>query len=480
MDHLIDCVSKRLAVLMLVLVVALFAVPFSATQTAYAGGSYDYNFVTGANDDGTVYPGSKLKVDVSSLTDIFGSAFLMGYMNGEIEVVWRVGDANEPDGFDGGAYTFSYTVKDGDVGKEITFFTLSVGNVDTSYNNNSPSYKVIANPESGGSGESESGGSGESGGSESTTPSGTAPSLKDVVMEFDSVAAGEIRLTLLNNGSDSHSVYGVQVKYNGNIVWNADSHNYAENKYVTVPYGQTVKFEYRVYRASKYNSAEADRVYSEWTTASAISKKLAKPKVSVTKISAKKAGIKWEAVAGATGYKVYANNKLIKTLSGSKLKYVYTKAGAGSKKYSVQAVIKNSAMSKAVKGPKSAAKKGKSNTRKYSYSKNPKTKPSFTAKFDVAKITLKGNTYTVTGYVLNNRIYDLQKYKRLDFTIYCDGKKVAHKVFKNLKCSVGAGDYKKMTIKLKGKGGVDFRNADGITFRYEVQPYWKGIGVWTP
>jgi hypothetical protein len=83
----------------------------------------------------------------------------------------------------------------------------------------------------------------------------------------------------------------------------------------------------------------------------------------------------------------------------------------------------------------------------------------------------------VTGYVLNNRIYDLQKYKRLDFTIYCDGKIVDYKVFRNLKCHVGAGDYKKMTIRIRGKGGVDFRNADGTTYKYIVQPYWSSIGT---
>ena len=167
----------------------------------------------------------------------------------------------------------------------------------------------------------------------------------------------------------------------------------------------------------------------------------------------------------------------MKTLSKKKTSYIVKGKGAGSAKYKVAAIIKSG---KTYAGPKSKAKKGKVNARTYNYSKNYKAVKLFQAHYSISRITLEGNTYTITGYVLNNRMFKMLRYKNLDIKLYCDGKKVAHKKFKNLK--VGCPDYgcKKLTIKIKGKGGVDFRNATGITYSYTSTPYWEVAGTKQP
>ncbi len=202
----------------------------------------------------------------------------------------------------------------------------------------------------------------------------------------------------------------------------------------------------------------------------------AAPNLSVTKISKNKVGMRWSAVANAAGYKIFKGNKLIKTVGPAQTTLLYKNKGAGSAKYKVAALIQTAGMANPVQGPFSKAQKGKKNERHYVHSIKVNTVTYGYAPFRVKKISLSGNTYTITGHCVNNRLFKMKKYKVLDLTVYCDGKVTAHKKFKNLTVNCKAYGAKKITVKIKGKGGVDFRNAQGKTLHWAVQPYWEFVG----
>lgn len=304
------------------------------------------------------------------------------------------------------------------------------------------------------------------------------PSNSDVSVAAKSSKAGTVDISYITV-NDGYSVFGIQVEYNGKVVIDADSSRaYSDSKSIKVPYGKSVTLKYRVYRTATVNADKGTRVYAQsWKTLTAKSAKLKKPALKVTKISSSRVGLVWTASPGATGYKIYKGNKVVKTVKGSKTRYIYKKAGAGNAKYAVQPVIKNSLMKKTAAGPKSKLKKGGANKRKYNYTTNVNSIRYANIRYSISQISLKGSTYTVTGYVLNNRIFDLQKFKKLQITIYCDGKVMAKKTFRNLKCPVKAGDYKKFTVKVRGKGGVDFANAEGNTYYATWEAYWKTVGA---
>ena len=316
----------------------------------------------------------------------------------------------------------------------------------------SPDYKVTAE-ESGGEG-------GDSGGGD---PGVTPPSWDAGEVKFYSTTPGTTTVK-----ATSFDYISIEVRQGNTVIIN-DYLAYYGSKEVTVkiPYVGSTAFKYRFYDS-------VTGATTAWRTVNASSIKLAKPTLSVTKIAAGSAGLSWDAVKGATGYKVYKGKKLVKTLGAGKTKYVYKKKKAGTAKYSVSAVIKSAG--KTYEGPKSKAKKGKANFRKYSGSKNYNSVKYGVAPFSIIKIELSGNTYTITGYVLNNRMFKMLKYKKLEITLFCDGKKVAHKKWKNLK--VNCKDYasKKLVLKIKGKGGKDFRNATGTTYNASWTPYWQSVG----
>ena len=99
------------------------------------------------------------------------------------------------------------------------------------------------------------------------------------------------------------------------------------------------------------------------------------------------------------------------------------------------------------------------------------------APYKITKVSLKGNTYTITGYVVNNRAFKMIKYQKLKITLYCDGRKVGQKTFKNLRVNCGAKKVKKLTIKVKGKAGVDLRHNSGTTYSAAWPPYWETVGA---
>ena len=301
---------------------------------------------------------------------------------------------------------------------------------------------------------------GDSGGGDSGV---TPPSWDAGEVKFYSTTPGTTTVK-----ATSFDYISIEVRQGNTVIIN-DYLAYYGSKEVTVkiPYVGSTAFKYRFYDS-------VTGATTAWRTVNASSIKLAKPTLSVTKIAAGSAGLSWDAVKGATGYKVYKGKKLVKTLGAGKTKYVYKKKKAGTAKYSVSAVIKSAG--KTYEGPKSKAKKGKANFRKYSGSKNYNSVKYGVAPFSITKIELSGNTYTVTGYVLNNRMFKMLRYKKLEITLFCDGKKVAHKKWKNLK--VNCKDYasKKLVLKIKGKGGKDFRNATGTTYNASWTPYWQSVG----
>ena len=299
------------------------------------------------------------------------------------------------------------------------------------------------------------------GGDDPYSGGGTPPSWDAGSVKFVSTTPGTVTIT-----ATSFNYISIEVRRAGEVILNDYLGYYGDKSVtVTIPYVGQTAFTYRFYTTEGT---------TEWKTAHATSSKLAKPTLSVTKIAAGSAGLSWSSVAGATGYKVYKGKKVIKTLGAGKTKFVYKKAKAGSAKYSVSAIIKSAGNT--YEGPKSAARKGKGNFRTYSGSKDYNSVKYGIAPYSITKIELKGSTYTITGYVLNNRMFKMLKYKKLEITLYCDGKKVAHKKWKNLK--VNCKDYasKKLVLKIKGKGGKDFRNATGTTYHAEWTPYWQSVG----
>lgn len=476
-------ITARIAVILLSVAVLISFMPVTGLQSAYA--TIDVTQEGTINITPTVKYESNPRVVVSW---DFNSGLTAGSY---VERYDAASDTSSNVGSVSSDYSYKLFYDNNVVPGNVYLYRIVNG---SNYTNWSAPVEVPAASESSDSGSSDNSGSGGAGGSSDSgsTDSGASdsgssgsssgstaaekPKLSDVTVGLTSSAAGKIDIVYLSNGSDQYAVYGLQVKYGSKTVLDADTGYSSGTKSVTVPYGKTVKFKYRVYRARTVNSKESDRVYSDWGTLKGKCATLKKPTLSATKISSSKVGLAWNRVPGATGYKIYCGSKLIKTIKkGSTVKYTYTKSGAASKSYRVRAVLKNSKMKKAVMSGYSKAKKGKENSFKDSYSTSIKSMKYATAKFDVSKVSLSGSTYTLTGYVLNNRIFDLVKYQNMQVTVFCYGKKVASKKFRNLKCSVKAGDVKKFTIRLKGKSGVDLRNGGTFTIT-GVEPYWKSVG----
>ena len=178
--------------------------------------------------------------------------------------------------------------------------------------------------------------------------------------------------------------------------------------------------------------------------------------VTVTKISAKKVSITWSGVSSAAKYKVYRGKKCVKTTKATRVKLSGKKYVKG--KYKVVAI--NS------KGKKAASKwvKPKANAKVWGVNLNPKTRKAIRCDYTIKKVSLKGKTYTVTGYAVNtSTISTATKYRKLVVKITANGKVVAKKTIKNKKLNIKPYGKKKITIKIKGKAGVDLQ-ADNVSW----------------
>ena len=206
------------------------------------------------------------------------------------------------------------------------------------------------------------------------------------------------------------------------------------------------------------------------------SAKVGKPtNVRATKISSKQAVVRWSFASGATGYAIYKGSKKFKTVKGNVTKYTVKGSGAGSAKYTIQALVKSKEEKKTFAGKKSKAAKPGKNEARFSVSTNPRDYSYRTCKFIVTKVSLSGSTYTVTGYAVNNRLFDMVKYRSLQINISTDGATVANKTLKGVRVNVKGGidgHSKKMTFKIRGKAGADLRN--GTCTRWtSADPVWN-------
>ena len=183
--------------------------------------------------------------------------------------------------------------------------------------------------------------------------------------------------------------------------------------------------------------------------------KLGKNKVYATKISAKKASVRWSGTDGASGYRILKGNKKVKDVGSGKRKYVVKGKGAGKAKYKVIPFVK--AGGKMYKGTSSTAK-----PKKNQFVTSNTGKPNgwvVEAVYRIKKVSLKGSTYTITGWGVNRAKYTkLKKFKKIKITLYCDGKKVLNKTIRNKRVNLKPQRGKKMTFRLKGKAGADLAN----------------------
>lgn len=154
---------------------------------------------------------------------------------------------------------------------------------------------------------------------------------------------------------------------------------------------------------------------------------------------------------------VYRGSKKIKTIKSNgkaTITFNYSVKKANSYKYKVKAVCaKKTSINKST-----SAKKPKSNTYKRSGRLNSnidQITPYATAKFVPWQVTYYDKKIKVTGYVVNNRMFKLKKYK-FKVYVYNNNKKIATKTvtYKNIKKYA----KKKVTITIKTKKKPDFVN----------------------
>ena len=154
---------------------------------------------------------------------------------------------------------------------------------------------------------------------------------------------------------------------------------------------------------------------------------------------------------------VYRGSKKIKTIKSNgkaTITFTYSAKKANSYKYKVKAVCaKKTSITKST-----SAKKPKSNTYKRPGRLNSNINqitPYATAKFVPWQFSYYDKKIKVTGYIVNNRMFKLKKYK-FKVYVYNNNKKIATKTvtYKNIKKYA----KKKVTITIKTKKKPDFVN----------------------
>ena len=254
----------------------------------------------------------------------------------------------------------------------------------------------------------------------------------------------------LNDDPDVYTTYKKIVKLyrNGKLVGTLNTEGYeVVFKNIPVSYGKNDTF-----KAALFMDIEGVEIAGPTTTFKTTSEKVPNIKAFATKISSKKVYLRWQQVGGVSGYYIYMGKKKVKTVGAKTTKKMISKKKAGKSKFKVVPFVK---VGKTIYKSTSNNAKPKNNQYKWPRNLNVKTYRYATCDFVVTKISLSGKTYKVTGYAINNRMFDAKKYKSLKISLKVDGKKAFSKKFKNKKIKVKEYSKKKFTFKIKGKAGKD-------------------------
>ncbi|MEA4922119.1 MAG: hypothetical protein VB031_01990 [Eubacteriaceae bacterium] len=270
-------------------------------------------------------------------------------------------------------------------------------------------------------------------------------------------AAGKANFSVRANTIDTAYSKGIYIFANNeSYEMRALSSSSLTTGHIKIPYSKSTTIKVvpiiQVYgNTASYDIQASDQAFTQTVS----SPKPAKPTIYVTKLSKSTVGIGWNGVEDATGYKIYRGSKLVKTVGSKTRHFTYKKKKAYKYKYTVCAYVKEG--SATAYGTKAKSKKPASNYAKFGGSIGIDNHSYMTCDYVVKKITASGNTYYVTGYAVNNRIFKAKKYKKLKITIYCNGKKVAKKTYRNKKINVKPERAKKIKLKIKGKSNQDLK-----------------------
>ena len=430
--------------------------PAGGNFALQGGGEFDISGVpvSGLNPDGTADVDTTISISLEDLKKV-DAGFGTLYSAGKLECYWQVADdasyANSsriPTSTAGGQ--FSIEVKPEYAGKYLTFYTDC--NDDSAYSNNTAPIKVnafsihiVSGPEI-----------------ESVLYGGN-PVMKNVYVSISGWGQYYIK-----NEHNTTTVYKrtVELAVNGAKVGEQTTSEYSATLVfpgVAVPYGQDSTLE-----VTMHMSIWGQDISSATKSYKIPASTLGENTVTATKISAKQAIVRWTGVSGAGGYRIYQGKKLIKQVNASTLKCTVKRKGAGSAKFRVVPAI--TANGKTYTGSSNTAKP-QANKAKFNVSTSYSSASYMTCPFRITNISLSGKTYTVTGYALNNRIWDMQKYKKLKVGLTVDGKKAFSKTFKNVPVNVKELASKKITLTVKGKAGMDLRNGT-LSTTVSQTPKW--------
>ncbi len=232
---------------------------------------------------------------------------------------------------------------------------------------------------------------------------------------------------------------------------------------VKVRYGKKEKFSAVLYvKISNKRAKVADCSFKSKT------KRISKVKAFATKISKNKAYLRWTKDPDVSGFYIYKGNKKVKITKAQKNMCMIKEKGIGSSKIRVAAFVKDEEKIHEIKSKKVKPKK---NQVEWKVNKIVKAQAYSTCKFAISKITLSGNVYTVTGYALNNRVYEMKKYKKLTIALMVDNKKAFKKTFKNKRVNAKENSAKMIVLKIKGKAGKDLANG-AVSLSTKEQPDW--------
>ncbi|MBR6444565.1 MAG: hypothetical protein IKS63_03970 [Firmicutes bacterium] len=459
MEKTMKSTAGRIAVIIVAIVMAIAFMPALAFE-AHAGGGYDLPQPSGLNSGGTVDPETTLTVSANDI-EAAQSGFKQGYKDGYLSVYWGIANNSSWAGqktvkgtYSDGVFSLKVPIKY--AGKWITFYVDGEDEYGVNFNANTAPVKVYDKLTV------------DSDPSFSTTYYSTGGKPLKKTFTFN-VYGG-----FTYHWYDSYPSHTINKKIirlyrNGKkIRQKTTSKDEVTFKNVPVSYSKKDKF-----KAGVFVKIGTKTIGGPSITFKEKSVQVGKNTVYATKLSKNKVIVRWSGATYANKYKIYKGKKLIKTVKSSKRKYIVKKKGAGKAKYKVIPIYKSG--KKVCKG-KSNRVKPKKNQVKFTRSTSYTAASYGTCPFVVTKISLKGSTYTVTGYALNNRIFDMTKYTKLKLRFTIGGKKAFSKTYKNKYIRVKESSSKKVVLKIKGKKGKDLANGGFCSITVEETPYWTWHG----